>query len=114
MHISDWSSEVCSSDLIEHRQWQEVDESQIDGDEGGEEDQRADPQRRHLARLLGDLDRSAHVLDRTLAGHELAEDAPRQQIGRASCRERVGQFVSVSAVTVSLTNTTKKNIIDQS
>src|SRR3546814_2731135 len=85
---------------IEHRQWQEVDEPQIDGDEGGEEDQRADPQRRHLARLLGDLDRSAHVLDRTLAGPELAEDAPRQphHFPGLSSEEHTSELKSIKSI----------------
>src|SRR3546814_1559009 len=67
MRISDWSSDVCSSDLDDH----------ADEEQGrGEGDHRADrghhvPAREHV-RIVG--------------------VAPRQ-IGRAACRERVCQYV---------------------
>src|SRR3546814_1652912 len=108
MRISDWSSDVCSSDLIveshdqhqrhdrgeaepkgpflhlhgcrtppnrlisiecqmatiEHRQWHQIDEPQIDGDEGGKEDQLYETQSRGLARRIGDSNRDAHLFDR--------------------------------------------------
>src|SRR3546814_6779494 len=82
MRISDWSSDVCSSDLLR-----------------GEGRLAPSEQRRqHLARLV------AVVVDRLLAeDHEvrfllldqrLQDLRHRQrQIGRASCRDRVCQYV---------------------
>src|SRR3546814_1069092 len=63
MRISDWSSDVCSSDLVEIR--------------GG--------------RRIG----AAVRVDRVLAGDwtRLGVVAAERQIGRASCRERVCQYV---------------------
>src|SRR3546814_18457680 len=90
MRISDWSSDVCASDLFlmvlardvalrhdgvgqqryQHHQEQGADEA----DQGGHPD----------VRPLGSVARI---------------DA---EIGRASCRERVGQYVSISVVADSL------------
>src|SRR3546814_4431860 len=80
MRISDWSSDVCSSDLLEL----------------------GDLVRQALGHLVERLRQPGHVV---LAAHEHAffepavgEPArdPRRrpdQIGRASCRERVWQYV---------------------
>src|SRR3546814_10762249 len=88
MRISDWSSDVCSSDLrqsrpigpflhlradrpplyrlhpveqqmaaIQHGDWQEVDEPQVNRDERHEEDEAFHAQRRRLTRNLRDLER---------------------------------------------------------
>src|SRR3546814_18191585 len=46
--------------------------------------------------------------DEALAAPRLARAAKRE-IGRASCRERVCQYVSISVVTVSIQNTTEYN-----
>src|SRR3546814_9659493 len=98
--ISDWSSDVCSSDL-----------EQIVGRLGLEHLQNAP--KRLLGELvaflpeglLDDLAAQAHVFLALLAAHEapdagarLAGDdealpSGRRQIGRASCRERVCQYV---------------------
>src|SRR3546814_5523005 len=68
MRISDWSSDVCSSDLVVQR----------DAVHLGEE--------RPLELLGGDLQRAGHH-----GAHDLRH-AP-YEIGRASCRERVCQYV---------------------
>src|SRR3546814_9139289 len=81
MRISDWSSDVCSSDL------------QVAA-------RRLGFHRRIPAPAVGprrDADR-ARMLRRVVG---LAEP---EQIGSASCRERVCQYVSISVVAVSLTN----------
>src|SRR3546814_21075053 len=93
MRISDWSSDVCSSDL--------------------------EPLARHIRTDIGlilvvggeDLDLALAGLGVILGGHlrrqhragalEIGIDA-RLKIGRASCRERVCQYVSISVVAVSL------------
>src|SRR3546814_1741644 len=79
MRISDWSSDVCSSDLGVLFFLSAL----LTGD---------------LRRWLGED--AARALERAgpLAG-KLDDDF---QIGRASCRERVCQYVSISVVAVSL------------
>src|SRR3546814_16750103 len=71
MRISDWSSDVCSSDL------------------SGRCRDAADGESRRLRR-----DRAAPA--------RLAARRGGDQIGRASCRERVCQYVQISVVAVSL------------
>src|SRR3546814_10766762 len=72
MRISDWSSDVCSSDLAP------VGRRQL-----------------HHAEAARERHRPGHVRGRPaeqLAVHEVG-DAAEEQIGRASCRERVCQYV---------------------
>src|SRR3546814_5392783 len=71
MRISDWSSDVCSSDLI------------------GEVGVDAGP---HPAPAGGDADGLAVVQQRLEGRLELIVEVG-EQIGRASCRERVCQYV---------------------
>src|SRR3546814_4068731 len=77
MRISDWSSDVCSSDLVERRLRDEID---VEGRLALREDPdgRCD---RELGSCLGRRFRHAR------------ERAVDQQIGRASCRGRVCQYV---------------------
>src|SRR3546814_4769492 len=76
VRISDWSSDVCSSDL-----------------RGGQDRTRAPPAGRGSARGRGDQLREPQVgaadggQRRGHGGHSA------QEIGRASCRERVCQYV---------------------
>src|SRR3546814_20577656 len=77
MRISDWSSDVCSSDLFGEL-----------GLQLGEGGVAGAPRLHHLR---------AEVVDGFLV-----------EIGRASCRERVCQYMSISVVAVSLT---KKKVI---
>src|SRR3546814_2160225 len=80
MRISDWSSDVCSSDLIEV----------LEG---------LEPVRRRPGMYIGGIDERAlhhlfaevldNSMDEAVAGH-----ADRiEELGRASCRERVCQYV---------------------
>src|SRR3546814_18255962 len=95
MRISDWSSDVCSSDLIVGRLG-EVEalpavgaQQALDG---------------HLAgRLpLGAGRRIAPVLRHPAAVDQDDAAVVKPESGRASCRERVCQYVSISVVAVSL------------
>src|SRR3546814_9585519 len=65
MRISDWSSDVCSSDLEIHHPGREIGAAQ--------------------ARHVG--------IDGEPGQHRRSVEAGAQQIGRASCRERVCQYV---------------------
>src|SRR3546814_14330119 len=112
MRISDWSSDVCSSDLPQRTYWFR---RRTGAATTAEVDRKAAlpapllPSPRipalqfgQLARRHNRLDPVAHVqraedrgevdLDRALADVEIARDAL-VQIGRASCRERVCQYV---------------------
>src|SRR3546814_17328570 len=100
MRIIYWSSDVCSSDLLAAA----FDRVVLVGQRAartGASDERARPQ--HVGILVGWED---HGIGRT-AQHQPAAPAQRtrpvdQQIGRASCRERVCQSVKTSVVAVSL------------
>src|SRR3546814_11981560 len=81
MRISDWSSDVCSSDL------------------GARDDAR----RLHFdAHALLGLDRTLAVDRIAEAIDDAAEQALADEIGRESCRGRVCQYVLISVVAVSL------------
>src|SRR3546814_19487478 len=111
MRISDWSSDVCSSDLLAHVETAD--------EVGGHAD--AAEQRENMLRN--------QVVEHALAGNrpfflcveggrvvlEILDQRPGlgafiqdlgfafiAQIGRASCRERVCQYVYISVVAVSL------------
>src|SRR3546814_15317785 len=96
MRISDWSSDVCSSDLPGLAAELGVDRL----------DRLAVALRAAVAaalagRLVDDDPGGAHLLLAALA--QPAGLVGALQIGRASCRERVCQSVSISVVAVSLT-----------
>src|SRR3546814_16972809 len=109
MRISDWSSDVCSSDLIGARRLLRWRELALIGFIG------LDRQRRGGAPLPGvggqhriiemDARRAVHqrMMD-LLEGRDLPVGQPRYQreLGRASWRERVCQYVSISVVAVAL------------
>src|SRR3546814_9713570 len=79
MRISDWSSDVCSSDLALL--------VELDGAAGRR--RRAGAHARELQRLrVGDGDVGAEVDHHRMIGRRRI-----QEIGRASCRERVCQYV---------------------
>src|SRR3546814_14854070 len=95
MRISDWSSDVCSSDLRADVPTH-VDRDRRVGEAGG---QPGDP--------VGVLDQclidrepgTRHVGREHVEALELERDvAGAAEIGRASCRERVCQYVSISVV----------------
>src|SRR3546814_6213937 len=76
MRISDWSSDVCSSDLLACRSWQF-----------------ADHEKSKEQSSLDQLDACA-VAVAGYAAHSAAQPPePATEIGRASCRERVCQYV---------------------
>src|SRR3546814_13216101 len=108
MRISDWSSDVCSSDL-------DPDVS-IDVEElaGG-----AVSGVRRVDVVFTELERGYPIVGelRVFGDGPILELAPKlewsvteyeYEIGRASCRERVCQYVSISVVAVSLKNTITK------
>src|SRR3546814_17554982 len=84
MRISDWSSDVCSSDLLSASRPRSCCPAACDS--------------RWCAPRLRPQVRPCVRRRRALQG----------EIGRASCRERVCQYVSISVVAVSLTKTKKK------
>src|SRR3546814_10432551 len=105
MRISDWSSDVCSSDLAFVAPLQlDIGEDESGRGLGGQRD-RLVASRRHadhlVAEILDDLDvvhRDDRVIlyDQDLSGRLAPDMFPRlvqQEIGRASCRERVCQYV---------------------
>src|SRR3546814_13890082 len=98
MRISDWSSDVCSSDLpLGTKAFDEIATTSFDdfhGRIGGNDERCWDP---ILDVEPGTLEYASNAPDITLAAM-----IERNQIGRASCRERVCQYVYISVVAVSL------------
>src|SRR3546814_18388329 len=110
MRISDWSSDVCSSDLLVRQcepAFYPAERAEIRTDmASGRAFDRADERSRQHG--LPGLDASA------VSGQAIDEPRYRTgriaqhartaagQIGRATCRERVCQYVSISGVAVSL------------
>src|SRR3546814_20589596 len=103
MRISDWSSDVCSSDLLGVRLGA--------GKHGGDDFPSGEMPLADRRAEIGDavaleaLDDRLQRLFRHVVAF-LAERLLQDQIGRASCRERVCQYVEISVVAVSL-NTKK-------
>src|SRR3546814_18794314 len=107
MRISDWSSDVCSSDLVGF------------GDHGAVQVE-IDGAHRHGARQIADQ-LAGHALEGVVgdvaAGPAMRPDQRDEfmpighDIGRASCRERVCQYVSISVVAVSLKTKKTKTYI---
>src|SRR3546814_14083044 len=99
MRISDWSSDVCSSDLRllpeAHRLRLEPRAERRSGDVPGGDRRSLEADQLQLPVFPG---RSAG--DPALA-HRGGGDR-RREIGRATCRERVCQYVQMSVVAVSL------------
>src|SRR3546814_18689018 len=88
MRISDWSLDVCSSDLEHHRD-KDKGEKQVDG--------RCD---RRSGKKVADILEFAHPGDAVAdpACLEIGQRQGHQEIGRASCRERGCQYVLISVV----------------
>src|SRR3546814_11626673 len=78
MRISDWSSDVCSSDL---------DGGQVIG--FGDRRRQSLPAR--IDHLLGDL----HIVERTIFGTSIAQHVGARAVGDRSEERRVGKEVSV-------------------
>src|SRR3546814_13631064 len=101
MRISDWSSDVCSSDLVEvvaETAARQPRTRYPDLEQIADRRRRADDAVGLIVTAIGraqlDLDRVGqplgHVFDRAADRVAAVE---RAQIGRASCRERVCQYV---------------------
>src|SRR3546814_13957666 len=100
MRISDWSSDVCSSDLADPGARVEVfiDDEKV-GDTG------ADAEGRWTMRPEAPVAPGSYQLrvDKVAAGGTVeARVAFPFELGRASCRDRVCQYVSIPVVAVSL------------
>src|SRR3546814_5076372 len=80
MRISDWSSDVCSSDLPEQKAWIQ---ERIEGIRN--QTHFTDKGKRAILERLTAAETFERFLDRKYTGTK--------QIGRASCRERVCQYV---------------------
>src|SRR3546814_16203845 len=111
MRISDWSSDVCSSDLwlaadtygYRSRFWMTYRQAQALGG------QVRDGERSQFAIFYKSYTKSVESPVRP--GEALDEQSrvlrSSAEIGRAACRERVCQYVLISVVDVSLTKKTK-------
>src|SRR3546814_20496419 len=114
MRISDWSSDVCSSDL---RALDDGDIVRIS--RGLYQDPQSDvDSEQTLAEVAKRIPKGVIAMVSALAYHGLTDQMPRKtwvaigardwspvsdyQIGRASCRERVCQYVSISVGAVEL------------
>src|SRR3546814_10966266 len=96
MRISDWSSDVCSSDLLA-RAAQRREDAEAAG--VGEEIEHA-----RIPRHRGDGGPMVALVEEPAGLLPLPRLGQKAEIGRASCRERVCQYVSISVVAVSLKN----------
>src|SRR3546814_1972718 len=88
MRISDWSSDVCSSDLIDVDDLVALLHRQVDG-LAGELVQRAHGRDGGFAHVQAPLHQRAELEQ----AHAQLVQAVVDEIGRASCRERVCQYV---------------------
>src|SRR3546814_16299256 len=107
MRISDWSSDVCSSDLLFRYYFSDAHSAVTAGHDIRTSllafgcDATHGYERTHidslaaLSRLLG-----AYILSPPVFASD-AHPAQGSQIGRASCRERVCQYLQISGVAVS-------------
>src|SRR3546814_20828941 len=112
MRISDWSSDVCSSDLLETAALFLQRALMVAGRVAGAVEQRAE--RTHQQDDEHQRQEARH--ERPPPCRMFIHEKPvrHRQIGRASCRERVCQDVSISVVAVSLKKKTERtNIIIQ-
>src|SRR3546814_16835139 len=110
MRISDWSSDVCSSDLEPGGQEKTDEHEQQDAPRHPRER----GQRHHREHDGGRLEVVAHRRQPDAAGLGCHAATP-PQIGRASCREKVCKYVSISVVAVSFKkkpHNTDKHIIN--
>src|SRR3546814_17572260 len=108
MRISDWSSDVCSSDLIGAL-------DRVAALAGGEDpfavietavtDDRWSDTWRESGRRAVDAWSGEGVLERPMALPWIEGSG---EIGRAACRERVCQYVKISEVAVSLKQTQRQ------
>src|SRR3546814_17438246 len=99
MRISDWSSDVCSSDLQRTVTDRGLDVAVVAGGERLLEiDKHHDPE---LGGDAGERDEPDRARDRLVIAEQI-EQPQAAEIGRASCRAGVGQYVDISVVAVSV------------
>src|SRR3546814_19889632 len=102
MRISDWSSDVCSSDLADQitdlRRAAQQGACWRDGAKSCDRDRQGTP--RGVA-----TDERAAAADRALA--QAGRETLQPENGRASCRERGCQYVEISVVDGSFTKNTR-------
>src|SRR3546814_11909039 len=111
MRISDWSANVCSSDLQAPEEVRPVQAEALPVPEEAlpaREEVRRAPAAAARLLLRAVRPRPVHRQAVRVALQVLAIPAP-LQIGRASCRESVCQYVSISVVAVSLKKKKNKN-----
>src|SRR3546814_12607678 len=97
MRISDWSSDVCSSDLQDRASDRRDPEMHILYS-GLDTDDHLSPEQQGFIRGLRGLAPLSITAEAPVAGggtrqHKSFETAQNWEIGRASCRERVCQYV---------------------
>src|SRR3546814_17671379 len=105
MRISDWSSDVCSSDLRRH---DDVDAAAVGQAGVGQRRRLVDAAADLVHDALGDLEQMLLVAELDRRDLELALFF--DQLGRASRRERVDQYLSLSLVAVPLKKKPHKSI----
>src|SRR3546814_11752855 len=108
MRISDWSSDVCSSDLAKSR------ESNHDCKAVRASSQRSRCSAEAILGMGSGVCATAAHARTSWTSEGESRSCPwarsaRSKIGRASCRERVCQYVSISVVAVSLKKKKKKD-----
>src|SRR3546814_15665740 len=113
MRISDWSSDVCSSDLYLYERPAEIRSACVDADVDAVRTRSPTPDRLHRFSREGGQVMLRYglaalglvALSAGIAFHQpatAAGESPKIKIGRASCRERVCQYVLISVVARSL------------
>src|SRR3546814_12543232 len=130
MRISDWSSDVCSSDLVLcrqadaaleaeglrksralHRAGEEVARHLVERPERFDLSHRDRQRPRTIGEIdIGQFDRIVREIGLDAIGKaagNLAVDAQINEIGRASCRERVCPYVEIAVVAGSLNKTNR-------
>src|SRR3546814_19934855 len=103
MRISDWRSDVCSSDLLVLRAHLRAGAHHPAGKRHDDVGQPADRRHRRLGRGERGLVRPGE--DQEIAAAHGFDESDRVQIGRASCRERVCKYVFISGGAVTFKTT---------
>src|SRR3546814_20211699 len=116
MRISDWSSDVCSSDL-DARRTRRLDgfviglaDGEVVADDAAERRQRQDHRVERPVGLVEDVELQAGLGDRKaqVGGTAVGAERP-EEVGRAAGRGRVGQYGKNSVETVKIQQKKNKN-----
>src|SRR3546814_12197025 len=100
MRISDWSSDVCSSDLSSSSRFAPFRRKSTDRSTDRESAEGLHGDRHEISRPTARSVRRGICRSREKALNKLS--ARKVEIGRPSCRERVGKYVKISVVHVTL------------